>query len=92
MSEPHHFRFFQRNSVPHVQYKIYANDAWGPSDGHPFLASLPDVRSKPRFAEVFQANTEEVVALRSFSALKNDNYTDTPDSMLQRMSSKCTKL
>jgi hypothetical protein len=70
MSEPHHFRFFQRNSVPHVQYKIYANDAWGPSDGHPFLASLPNVRSKPGFAEVFQANTEEVAALRSFSSLK----------------------
>jgi hypothetical protein len=70
MSEPHHFRFFQRNSVLHVQYKIYANDAWGPSDGHPFLASLLDVRSKPGFAEVFQANTEEVAALCSFSNLK----------------------
>jgi hypothetical protein len=70
MSEPHHFRFFQRNNVPHVQYKIYANDAWGPSDGHPFLASLPDVRGKPGFAEVFQANTEEVAALHSFSSLK----------------------
>jgi hypothetical protein len=70
MSEPHHFRFFQRNSVPHVQYKIYTNDAWGPSDGHPFLASLPNVRSKLGFAEVFQANTEEVAALRSFSSLK----------------------
>jgi hypothetical protein len=70
MSEPHHFRFFQRNSVPHVQYKLYANDAWGPSDGHPFLASVPDVRSKPGFAEVFQANTEEVAALRSYTNLK----------------------
>jgi hypothetical protein len=70
MSEPHHFRFFQRNYVLHTQYKIYANDAWGPSDGHPFLASLLDVRSKPGFAEVFQANIEEVVALRSFSSLK----------------------
>jgi hypothetical protein len=28
------------------------------------------VRSKPGFAEVFQANTEEVAALRSFSSLK----------------------
>jgi hypothetical protein len=71
MSEPHHFRFFQRNSVPHVQYKIYANDAWGPSDGHPFLASVPNVRSKPRFAEVFQANTKEVAALHSFTNLKD---------------------
>jgi hypothetical protein len=70
MSEPQHFRFFQRNSVLHVQYKIYANDAWGPPDGHPFLASVPDVRSKPGFAEVFQANTEEVAALRSFTNLK----------------------
>jgi hypothetical protein len=70
MSEPHHFRFFQRNSISHVQYKIYANDAWGPSDGHPFLASLPDVKNKPGFAEVFQANTEEVAALRSFSNFK----------------------
>jgi hypothetical protein len=70
MSEPHHFRFFQRNNVPHVQYKIYANDAWGPSDGHPFLASVPDVRTKPGFAEVFEVNTEEVAALRSFSSMK----------------------
>jgi hypothetical protein len=53
-----------------VQYKIYANDAWGPSDGHPFLASVPHVRSKPGFAEVFQANTEEVAILRSFINLK----------------------
>jgi hypothetical protein len=70
MSEPYHFRFFQRNSVPHVQYKIYANDAWQPSNGHPFLASVPNVRSKPGFAEVFQANTKEVEALRSFTNLK----------------------
>jgi hypothetical protein len=34
------------------------------------LASVPDVRSKPGFAEVFQANTEEVAALRSFINLK----------------------
>jgi hypothetical protein len=34
------------------------------------LASIPDVRSKPGFSEVFQANTEEVAALRSFSSLK----------------------
>jgi hypothetical protein len=53
MSEPHHFRFFQQNSILHVQYKIYANDAWRPSDGHPFLASVPDVRGKLGFAEVF---------------------------------------
>ena len=70
MSEPHHFRFFQRNSIPHVQYKIYANDAWGPSNGHPFLASILNVRSKPRFAKVFQANTKEIVALHSFTNLK----------------------
>jgi 7,8-dihydro-6-hydroxymethylpterin-pyrophosphokinase len=70
MNEPYHFRFFQRNSVPHMQYKIYANDAWGPSDGHPFLASVLDVRSKLGFSEVFQANIEEVATLRSFSSLK----------------------
>jgi hypothetical protein len=70
LSEPHHFRFFQRNGRPHVQHKIYANDAWGPTEGHPFLASVPDVRSKPGFAEVFQHNHEEVAALHSFVNLK----------------------
>jgi hypothetical protein len=34
------------------------------------LASIPDVRSKPGFSEVFQANTEKVAVLRSFSSLK----------------------
>jgi hypothetical protein len=50
--------------------KIYANDAWEPTDGHPFLASVPDVRSKLGFAEVFQENSEEVATLRSFTNLK----------------------
>jgi hypothetical protein len=27
VSEPHHFRFFQRNNRSHVQHKIYANNA-----------------------------------------------------------------
>jgi hypothetical protein len=70
LSEPHHFRFFQRNGKPHVQHKIYANDAWGPTDGHLFLASVPNVRSKPGFAEVFEHNHEEVAALHSFVNLK----------------------
>jgi hypothetical protein len=70
LSEPHHFRFFQRNSKPHIQHKIYANDAWGPTDGHPFLASISNVRSKPGFAEVFEHNHEEVAVLHSFVHLK----------------------
>jgi hypothetical protein len=70
LSEPHYFRFFQRNGIPHVQYKIYANDAWGPTEGHPFLASVPDARSKPGFAEVFEHNHKEVAALHSFVNLK----------------------
>ena len=70
LSEPNHFRFFQHNGKPHVQYKIYANDAWGPTNGHPFLASVPNVRSKPSFAEVFEHNHKEVVALHLFVNLK----------------------
>jgi hypothetical protein len=70
LSELHHFRFFQRNGRPHVQYKIYANDAWGPTDGHPFLHNISDVRSKLGFAEVFESNEEEVAALHSFVNMK----------------------
>jgi hypothetical protein len=70
LSEPHHFRFFQQHGRPHVQYKICAKDAWGPNDGHPFLHSIPDVRTKPGFAEVFEINEDEVAALHSFVNMK----------------------
>ena len=49
---------------------MHANDVCRPNDGQPFLASILDVRSKPGFTEVFQGNTKEVAALRSFIYLK----------------------
>jgi hypothetical protein len=70
LSEPHHFRFFQQNDRPHVQYKIYANNAWGPTDGHLFLHNIPDLRSKLGFAEAFKSNKDEVATLHSFLNMK----------------------
>ena len=51
ISEPYHFRFYQQNNHPHVQHKIYANDAWRRVDGEVYLNTIPDRRSKPGFAD-----------------------------------------
>ena len=70
VSKPHHFRFYQQNNSPHVQYKIYANNAWRPVDGEVYLKTIPDSRTKPGFAQVFQSESGEIAALQSFLSLK----------------------
>jgi hypothetical protein len=70
VSELHHFRFFQWSSRPHVQHKIYANDAWVPTDGHPFLISKSDVWNKPGF----ESDHEEIATLSSFVSLKECQF------------------
>ena len=70
VSEPHHFRFYQWNNRPHVQYKIYANDAWRPVDGKVYLKTILDSRTKLGFVAVFQSVSGEIAALQSFLSLK----------------------
>jgi hypothetical protein len=84
--------FFLQNSQPQLQHKIYANDAWEPSDGLPFLASVHNVRSKLGFVEVFQSNQKKVAALHSFVSLRNYNWMDTVDLVPQKSSFKCINL
>ena len=70
ISEPYHFRFYKRNNRSHVQYKIYANNAWRPVDGEVYLNNIPDSKTKSGFAEVFQSEHGEITALQSFLNLK----------------------
>jgi hypothetical protein len=46
------------------------NNAWGPSDDHPFLHNVLFVRGKSGFFEVFKSNEEEVALLHSFVNMK----------------------
>ena len=53
-----------------VQYKHYSQDAWGPTEGHVCLRSLPNPAEKPVLMEVHRANKRELKALDKFIAYK----------------------
>ena len=61
VSEPHHFCFYQRNNCPHVQHKIYANDAWRLVDGEVYLKTIPDSRTKPGLLQYFKMSLEKLL-------------------------------
>jgi hypothetical protein len=66
----HHMRFYMENGVTRVQYKYFSKDAWGPTDGHMCLRSLPTTTEKPTLAEVQRAEERELKALDEFIAYK----------------------
>jgi hypothetical protein len=67
---PHHMRFYMENGVTWVQYKDFSKDAWGTTDGHVCLRSLPNTAEKPTLAEVHRAKERELKALNEFIAYK----------------------
>jgi hypothetical protein len=67
---PHHMRFYMENGVTRVQYKHFSKDAWGPTDGHVCLRSLPNTTEKPALAEVHRTEERELKALDEFIAYK----------------------
>jgi hypothetical protein len=67
---PHHMRFYMENGVTRVQHKHFSKDAWGPTDGHVCLRSLPNTAEKPALAEVHRVEERELKALDEFIAYK----------------------
>jgi hypothetical protein len=63
-------RFYMENGVTRVQYKHFSKDAWGPTDGHVCLRSLPTTMEKPALVEVHRAEERELKALDKFIAYK----------------------
>ena len=58
------------NGVTQVQYKHFSKDAWGPTDGHVCLRSLPNTVEKPALVEVHCIEERELKALDEFIAYK----------------------
>jgi hypothetical protein len=56
--------------VTRVQYKHFSKDAWGPTDGHVCLRSLPNMAERPALAKVHRAEERELKALDEFIAYK----------------------
>jgi hypothetical protein len=63
-------RFYMENGVTRVQYKHFSKDAWGPTEGHMCLRSVPNTAEKPALAEVHRAEERELKALDEFIAYK----------------------
>ena len=53
-----------------VYYKHFSKDAWGPTEGHVCLKSLPNPAEKLGLAEVHRADKRELKALDEFIAYK----------------------
>ena len=58
------------NGLPRIQHKHFSKDAWGPTEGHLCLSSLPNTMKKLELAEVSGANEQELRALYEFIAYK----------------------
>jgi hypothetical protein len=67
---PHHMRFYMENGMTRVQYKHFSKEAWGPTDWHMCLRSLPNTAEKPALAEVHHVEERELKALDEFIAYK----------------------
>jgi hypothetical protein len=63
-------RFFIENGMTRVQYKHFSKNAWGPTEGHLCLRSLPNTAEKLALAEVHRAEERELKALDEFIAYK----------------------
>ena len=71
ISTKHHFKFYLKENRPLVQTKDYACDPiWEPVDGYQRLSEVPKYRQKPNFAQVHDANDQELKALEDFVLMK----------------------
>ena len=71
ISKKHHFKFYLKDNKPVVQTKDYAHDPiWDPVDGSQCLNEVPNQGLKPNFAQVHEANDQELKALEDFIRMK----------------------
>ena len=71
ISTKHHFKFYLKENKPVVQTKDYARDPiWEPEDGYQYLNEVPNCGQKLNFAQVHDANNQELKALEDFVLMK----------------------
>ena len=71
ISTKHHFKFYLKENKLLVQTKDYACDPiWEPVDGYQCLSEVPNHGLKPNFAQVHDANDQELKALEDFIIMK----------------------
>ena len=71
ISTKHHFKFYLKENKPFVQTKDYARDPlWEPAEGYQCLTEVPSFDQKPSFADVYDANDQEMKALEEFIKMK----------------------
>ena len=71
ISTKHHFKFYLKKKKPFVQTKDYACDRlWEPAEGFQCLTEVPSTDQKPSFADVYDANDQELKALEGFIKMK----------------------
>ena len=71
ISTKHHFKFYLKEKTPFVQTKDYARDPlWEPAEGYQCLTEVLSLDQKPSFANVYEANDQEMKALEEFIKMK----------------------
>ena len=71
ISTKHHFKFYVKEKKPFVQTKDYARDPiWEPVEGYQCLNEVSNPAEKPSFANVYDANEQELTALEEFIMMK----------------------
>ena len=71
ISTKHHFKFYLKEKKPFVQTKDYARDPlWEPAEGYQCLTEVLSLDQKPSFANVYDANDQEMKALEEFIKMK----------------------
>ena len=71
ISTKHHFKFYLKKKKSFVQTKDYACDPlWEPAEGFRYLTEVPSTDQKPSFADVYDANDQELKALEEFIKMK----------------------
>ena len=71
ISTKHHFKFYLKDNKPVVQTKDYACDPiWELVDGYQCLNEVPNRGFKPNFAQVHNANDQELKTLEDFVRMK----------------------
>ena len=71
ISTKHHFKFYLKEKKPFVQTKDYARDPlWEPVEGYQCLTEVPSRDQKLSFADVYEANDQEMKALEEFIKMK----------------------
>ena len=71
ISTNNHFKFYLKEKKPFVQSNDYACDPlWEPTEGYQCLIEVPSPDQKPNFADVYDANDQEMKALEEFIKMK----------------------